>query len=724
MRRRIEWLVLAAWLLLALPLTAAAVAHPSLPSFEEVRAAHRSSDLVVLDRHGEPIAAIRQDFQERRGEWLPLESISPALTRAVLLSEDRRFHEHGGVDWAAVLSAGWNWAWSGSMRGASTITMQLVGMLDTSLRRPGGGRSVEQKLQQMQRARELESTWTKHQILEAYLNIVAFRGELRGVDAAARVMFGKHAFALDQREAAVAAALLRGPNADPGTVAVRACGILVELGAGQQCDNLANFSARWLWSTTAVAADQPSLAPHFARLALAKRAPGSERVVRTTLDASLQRAALQSVKRHLAGLGQSAMTDAAVVVMDNQSGEVLAYVGSTGSDSQSPQVDHARARRQAGSTLKPFLYAQALELRYLTAASLLDDSALDVSTAAGLYIPQNYDRQFAGPVSVRTALASSLNIPAVRVLLLVGLERFASKLRRLGLPLAHDADHYGYSLSLGSADVDLLSLTNAYRSLARLGQWSEPRILADNEATFSHEFRQVFDPMASWIIGDILSDRQARARGFGLEGVLGTRFWTAVKTGTSKDMRDNWTLGWSERHTVGVWVGNSAGASMRDVSGVTGAAPIWHEVMSHLHQSYPSRPPVSPAGLIRRQVEFEGQIEAARTEYFLPGTELALVENAQTSQQETSRIVSPVAGAVLAMDPDMPPANQGLLLRATQTVDSQNLHWYVNGMLVGQGVQAVWYPKAGQHKVELRTETGEVRDVVRFQVRGLPRQAR
>src|SRR5690606_40825093 len=184
----------------------------------------------------------------------------------------------------------------------------------------------------------------------------------------------------------------------------------------------------------------------------------------TTLDARLQEVVLATVRRRLAGTLNTAMTDAAVVVLDSRSGDVLAYVGSVGENSSNQHVDHARARRQAGSTLKPFLYAQALELRYLTAASLLADTQLDVVTASGLYVPQNYDRSFAGQVSVRSALASSLNIPAVRVLTLVGPERFVRTLRRLGLPLEHDGDHYGYSLSLGSADVDLLSLANAYRA--------------------------------------------------------------------------------------------------------------------------------------------------------------------------------------------------------------------------------------------------------------------
>lgn len=703
---------------LAAPVVTAGPA--ALPSFESVRAAFQPSDLLVLDRHGEAVAALRMDYHERRGGWVPLGDVSVALRRAVLLSEDRRFHEHGGVDWLAIAAAGWDRIRGGASRGASTVSMQLAAMLDDSLRRPGGGRSLGQKLDQARRAWQLEAAWTKEQILEAYLNLAAFRGELRGIEAVSRVMFGKHPHGLDPRESAVAAALLRGPNAGPGLVAARACAILGESAGKQACAGLAPHVHQWLHATSRPAADQPSLAPHFARAVAARRRPESGGTLPTTLDAALQREVVRSVRRHLAGMGNARLTDAAVVVLDNHTGEVLAYVGSSGGVSAAGEVDHVRARRQAGSTLKPFLYALALESRYLTAASLLDDSALDVATASGLYIPQNYDQGHAGLVSVRSALASSLNIPAVRTLMMVGPERFADRLRRLGLPLKHDGDHYGYSLSLGSADVDLLSLANAYRVLARGGMHDEPVMVPRPEA--APEPLRAVDPLASWIVADILSDRRARAQTFGLESALATRFWTAVKTGTSKDMRDNWCLGWSSRYTVGVWVGNSAGLSMRDVSGVSGAAPIWHEVMSYLHAREPSRQPAPPATLERRRITFADDLEAPRTEYFLPGTAVARVEPLPRLASGGARIASPLADTVIALDPDMPIDNQRLPLRAAQApAGPALLHWRIGSAVVGQGVSAYWTPRPGRHRIVLQDASGAVLDEVRIQVRGLPR---
>lgn len=696
-----------------------------LPDFESVRAAHRPSERRVLDRHGTELAAVRWDYSERRGAWVPLSAISPAMQRAVLLSEDRRFHEHGGIDWLAVTAAGWNWLWGDSPRGASTLSMQLAGMLDPALQRPAGGRSVEQKLAQLSRARQLDAAWSKPQILEAYLNLVAFRGELRGIDAVSRVMFGRHAHALDAREAAVAAALLRGPNAGAARVSGRACELLTEMGEAGQCRILPGSVRQWLAATARPAADTAVLAPHFARYALAQTvaaaAPGL--ALHTTLDATLQRQVMESVRRHLAGMGHAQLTDAAVVVLDTRSGEILAYAGSSGAASGAAQVDHARARRQAGSTLKPFLYAQALEARYLTAASLLDDAPLDVATLSGLYIPQNYDRSYAGRVSVRTALASSLNIPAVRVLMLVGPERFAQRLRRLGLPLEHEGDHYGYSLSLGSADVDLLSLTNAYRALADEGRWSPTHAvpLRGEKPADAQSPRQVLDPLASWVVGDILSDRAARARTFGLENVLATRFWSAVKTGTSKDMRDNWALGWSSHYTVGVWVGNSRGLSMRDISGVSGAAPIWHEVMAWLHEDLPSRQPAVPGALESSAVVFSEGLEASRQEFFLPGTVLVRVQPATPQTSQRARILSPAAGTVLALDPDMPPGNQRLVLQAAGGPDAAGLRWQIGPIDQAQGERAYWLPRAGRHSIVLRNAQGVLLDEVEIQVRGLPR---
>ena len=345
-----------------------------------------------------------------------------------------------------------------------------------------------------------------------------------------------------------------------------------------------------------------------------------------------------------------------------------------------------RALRQPGSTLKPFLYALALDSKLLTAASLVDDSPVAIATARGMYVPQNYDRDFHGLVSVRTALASSLNVPAVRTLQLVGLDRFLDALKSLGLDtLTRDDEFYGAALALGDADVTLLSLTNAYRALANGGVARAPRFVSDpRTATVASRSRGACSaPAASYIIADILSDRGARALSFGLENPLATRVWSAVKTGTSKDMRDNWCIGFTSRYTVGVWVGNFSGAPMRDVSGVTGAAPIWRDLVHRLHAIEPSAQPAAPAVSRRISVWFDPAVEPERKEWFLRGTEMQRRREqrsvAQPTRQRrvTPHIRYPAADTIIALDPDIPDGAQRVVFEASPAIDG--LHWRLDG---------------------------------------------
>lgn len=695
----------------ALLLVAVAAPAWALPTYEEVRRGHRPSDTLVLDRDGQVLHRLRRDDQVRRGEWVALEDVSPALRHAMVVSEDRRFWEHAGVDWRAAASAAWGRLWHQRTRGASTITMQLAGLLEDDWRSTSGGRSVPAKLGQAVAAQVLDRRWRKDQILEAYLNLVPFRGEVVGIDAMSRTLFGKAPHGLDAREAALAAALVRSPNAGQAVVARRACGVLRDMGESADCAGL-DLMATGAFQRRAFAASE-GIAPHLARRALVA-APEATRIA-TTLRADVQRVALQALQQQLRELRRRNVEDGAVLVLDNATGDVLAWVGSSGELSQAAEVDGVTALRQAGSTLKPFLYAQAIAEKRLTAASLLDDSPAHLPTAGGLYIPQNYDHHFKGLVSARTALASSLNVPAVRTLVMVTPDAFHRQLRQVGLPLKEAGDWYGYSLALGSADVPLLQLANAYRTLANQGRMSEVRWLASQPRVAA---RPALDAAAAFVVGDILSDPNARARTFGTDSLLATRFWTAVKTGTSKDMRDNWAIGWSQRYTVGVWVGNASGAAMHDVSGTSGAAPAWAAVMRHLHAREPSRAPSPPAGLVQAAVKFGGAIEARRAEWFLPGTQQAVVaaDGAAPAADGAPRILSPVAGTIVALDPDIPPQRQRVALRATAA--PAGARWQVDGREFARGTEAAWMPWPGRHRLQLADAKGAVLDEVLVEVRG------
>lgn len=709
-------------------LWSAGVAH-AVPSFRDVRNDWRSADVVVTDRHGQTVARVRDDFQARRGDWVTLADTSPALRTAIVLSEDRRFYAHSGVDWQGVAAAAWANLWNTRTRGASTLTMQLAGLLDEDLR-AGRGRSLGQKMGQVVSASSLERGWSKDQILEAYLNLVPFRGELVGLSAMSQTLFGKVPSGLDARESALAVALVRSPNAGAAQVSKRACGILRDMKLPRECDGLDGFAALVLAKSVGRSGDamnarrDANLAPHLGRLLVAQAraaTPAGGRLpqqIASTLDAETQRVAVDSLDRHLRELSGRNVEDGAVVVIDNASGDVLAYVGSSGALSSASQVDHAAALRQAGSTLKPFLYAQAIEERRLTAASLLDDRPVNLPTGGGLYIPQNYDHRYAGWVSLRAALGSSLNVPAVRTLVMVTPHRFHRRLVALGLPLTQSGDYYGYSLALGSADVSLLSLTNAYRGFANAGAYAPSRMTMGAPLPAA---KTVMSPQATYVIGDVLADRHARARTFGLDSPLTTRFWTAVKTGTSKDMRDNWCVGWSQRYTVGVWVGNASGASMHDVSGVSGAAPVWHEVMESLHRNAPSRAPTMPPGIERVALTFDDDLEPAREEVFLAGTAQPRIRVGQPGKtQGTPAIASPADGTIFALDPDIPPAAQRVWFHADgltgQTANA--VSWRMDGKPLGKGGQVGWLPWPGRHRVQLVDAAGKVVHEIGIEVRG------
>ncbi len=694
-------------------------AAATVPSFAEVKAGYGTSEAVLLDRHGAPLSEVRIDAKVRQLDWIRLENISPPVAQTLIANEDKRFFEHAGVDWSGLAGAAWDSVWrtldGRRPRGGSTLTMQLAGMLDPALALSGSTRTFGQKWDQAQAALAIERTWTKPQILEAYLNLASYRGELRGLDAASHKLFGKAPAGLDAREAAILVALLRGPNASTAVVAQRACSVTALSAPEVACEEVRAITTVALAGAYRMRT-RWNLAPHLATRLL--RTAGERKA--TTIDADLQRYAIDTLRQHLSELAERGVGDGAIVVLDNATGEVLAYVGSGGDLSSAAQVDGVIAPRQAGSTLKPFLYALAFDSRLLTAASLVDDSPVAIATERGMYVPQNYDRQFRGMVSVRTALGSSLNVPAVRTSGLVGIDRFHGKLRELGFDTLTEADeYYGASLALGGADVSLLALANAYRALANGGVYSPPRVVVPSAAGKA-ESRRVFGTQASFVVTDILSDRGARAATFGLENPLATRVWSAAKTGTSKDMRDNWCVGYTSRYTVGVWVGNFSGAPMHDVSGVTGATPIWRDLIHRLHAAEPSRAPVAPAGLIEQEVAFDPPVESRRQEWFLRGTQTALVVNsagADGGAAVTPHIRYPAPDTVIALDPDIADEHQRVVFQAAPVLP--RMQWRIGDTVLADARgRASWSPLPGKYTLYLEDEDGQALSSVPFEVRG------
>ncbi len=691
------------------------------PTFDEFRKRHTSSDQWLLDRHGTLIHEFRADHQVRRLSWIPLDEISDPMKRLVVTIEDKRFFSHKGVDWWSLGSVAIDFLERSKLRGASTITMQLVTIMDRDLKGVPH-RDIARKWHQMQDALGLEHIWTKNEIFEAYLNSVFFRGELQGIHAASRGLFGKDPHGLDEGEALLLTALLAAPNDPWDVVAKRACRLSKVAEVSMSCVALSDLAEKSCGHSYGITPSEHS-APHVANIlrSKSKEVNGTPPML-STLDGGIQKFALELIRDQLRALEGRNVHDASLLVLDNMSGEVLAYVGNSGANASAVYVDGVRAKRQAGSTLKPFLYGLAIEKKIITAATLFNDSSLNVPILGGVYEPRNYDKVFHGIVTVRTALASSLNVPAVKVLRLIGVEDFIATLERLGFYIPYDSYYYGPSLALGAIEVSLWELVAAYRTLANGGQKSE--IVLSEASQLSKKKQKVFSSATTFIISDILSDRESRALTFGLENYLSTRYWTSVKTGTSKDMVDNWCVGFSEDYTVGVWVGNFSGEPMWQVSGITGAGPIWLAMMNKLHVSSHSEAPKAPSQITYRDISFE-HANNERREVFIRGTEPpdpVITSSSLTglSSGIGSKIRYPVDGMTVTFDPDIPKDLQKIEIKADESDD--HLTWQLDQENISsdQPYLDLVRLKRGFHSLRLLSPDGVEIDRVRFLVQRMP----
>ena len=702
---------LQSFLLLALILSMGPKTAGAVQSYQQVRDAFQSSDTVLLDRHGFILYEIRTDPNVRRLGWTSLADISPALQQAVITAEDRHFYTHHGVDYPALIGSAFRSIHTRKLRGASTIPMQIASLLDKNLQVRQGRRSFNQKWLQIRAAQKLDASWSKQQMLEAYLNLIYFSGEFQGIASASRGLFGKDPHGLNRAESLVLAALIRAPHAESDSLVFRAEQLNRSMD-WQIPESEITDRVRQAIKGPRVIAQHANLAPHAARRLL--KDTGKTAAMTTTLDSDLQRFSAERLRHQLLQLKSQHVGEGAVLVVENQTGHILAYVSDTTDPARNRFVDGILAKRQAGSSLKPFLYSAAFDSRILTPASLLDDSPLDLPQASGIYQPGNYDGEHKGPVSARYALASSLNIPAVRVIEMVGMDPFLQVLKNFGIEKLHESgSFYGPSLALGTADVTLWELVNAYRSIACGGIFSPMHLSPAGQPQMPPQ--RIISQEAAFLVSDILSDRTARSLTFGLENVLATRFWSAVKTGTSKDMRDNWCIGYSDKYTTGVWVGNFTGSPMWDVSGITGAAPLWFEIMNRLHQDGDDYVPHPPEGVVRYEPK-AGKISAETApEWFIRGTEP--VTAYQTDAASSPRIIYPPSGAIFAVDPDIPEKYQRIFFTLNGRRDG--LHWTLDEKPIGDaGRPTAWTPVPGRHLLALCDSHGTVMDTAGFVVRG------
>ncbi len=561
--------------------------------------------VTLQDRHGRTLRTTRAP-DGSRGGWIALAEIDPDILRAFIATEDERFFDHSGVDLRAVGRALRDNLRSGRVvSGASTITMQTARLLRSI------PRSWTGKLRQTLWALRLEAHLDKQSILETYLNRLALGQGTVGVSAAAALYFGASAQDVSLGQAALLAALAHAPSHDnplvaPDRASQRRAMVLARLLQFGYADPQ-DISRALEEPLMTRGLGNPFAAPHFTTRVLqwveAAGAP-PHGILRTSLDLDLQTALEADVRHTVSVLADRRVQHAAAIVLDNETGGILAWVGSPDFWADTAgQVDMVVSRRQPGSALKPFLYGLAFDRGY-SAASILPDVPRTYSTPSGAYSPRNYDRRFRGPVRVREALASSYNVPAVDLAEQLGPTSVLNTLRSAGFAsLEHSAEHYGIGLALGNGDVTLLELANAYRGLVNGGIWrpfSWRSEVPDQATTDIAGESRFLSEEAAYLVLDILSDRVARIPSFGTTTPFDLPFPTAAKTGTSRRFTDNWAVAATGTFTVAVWVGNFSGRPMAALSGISGAGPLLQRALLITARRYGpgSLPTPAEAGLI------------------------------------------------------------------------------------------------------------------------------
>lgn len=687
-------------------------------------------------------------------DQVPLHEIPPLTRQGIVEAEDKRFYQHGGVDWFARLHAAWqNLRSLRIVRGASTITEQVVRILHPR-RRSLWARFIEGI-----EARRLEQRFSKGEILDFYLNQVPFSARRRGVAQAARYFWDRDLTTLSEREQLELAVIIRSPERfDPHRGSP---------GLASRVDAL----SRRMREVGALSAEQvdlihsqrsvprrgklPVRAEHFVRFVqerLKRHRDGSLASnvtprITTTLDGAIQERAQEILDERVRDLQSARVTDGALLIVDNRDGSILAWVNAGEFSAENgSQIDAVLTPRQPGSSLKPFLYSLALTKGW-TAATRIDDAPLAQAVGSGLHSYRNYSRVYYGEISLRAALGNSLNVPAIKAIQWTGVGDFLDFLRGAGFSsLSESSTHYGEGLALGNGEVTLYELVRGYAALANKGVWRPLRHLRGDSADLTTEMpRSIVSPEVASVIGDILADPQARRLEFGSDGLLRFPVETAIKTGTSTDYRDAWAVGYSANFTVGVWMGNLNRSSMHEISGARGPALVLRSVFAELERQAESRGLYRSPVLVHRDTcAMSGALAGGSCplahEIFLVGTEpttecrlthvanygndshsegpttsVSPPENSSDFRDEPLVITMPTAGLHIARDPRIPDDAERLVLHVEGVEPHETIEWIMDGVVVGRSKpgksEFSWEPTPGQHVVRaLTVETSAARE--------------
>lgn len=741
----------------------------SLPYLASIRATDLVQDRRAVefsDRNGLPLGTLLSRDQDHTAT-APLNRVSPHFIHAILAAEDGQFYQHGALEMRAIARSLISSIQARRITsGASTITMQLARLIEPA------PRTLSAKIDEIWLSWRLAAGMSKDEILQAYINRLPMGGNIYGVEAASRIYFGMPAAELNIAQASILAAIPNNPvylNPYEYWQPLKRRQVYVlnrMVKDGYITREQANRAYK---EEISLQSRQQGIisAPHFL-FGLANQQPKDHpSQIRTTLDRPLQQFVEAQAQQVIRTLAPNNVHHAAALVIDNHSGQVLAYVGSPDyfSEVQMGRNDGVQALRQPGSTLKPFVYQLALEKRIIHPNTVLADVPTRYAIpGARLYSPSDYTETFQGPVRVRVALANSLNIPAVRVLEKVGVPTFLDRLHQLGFEhLTHPPDYYGLGLTLGSGEVSLWELARAYLILANQGKlkpivttFSNQQSSNPQPSNLQLSNLQPSTPSTWALITDMLSDPHARAKAFGVDSLLNLPFPAAVKTGTSSNFRDTWTVGFTTDYTVATWVGNFDGTPMQQVSGMTGAAPLWNRIMLHLHEHQEPATFEPPPGLVQQPICALSGLRPTPAcpsvvqEYFYPedlseynrtsdtfyqvaarGTDgqpsqyrlnlpeeynewLAMQPHSTLAPGEL-KILSPRNGNFFLLYPTTSGAAQRLEFKLAAT-PSQPVEWWLNGQKLATNSSNSLFWQLSPGNWTLQVKSGEMTDKVSFQV--------
>lgn len=669
----------------------------------------------VVDRNYVPLTITYRNRWNLH-DYLPLHDIPQFIRQAFVVSEDRRFLRHGGVDWQARLHALWqNLTAMRSVRGASTISEQVVRMWHPRPRTPWS------RWLEGWEAADLEKSFSKGEILEFYLNQVPYAGQRRGVAAAARHYFDRDLDTLSTAETLALVVMVRAPSRlnlrkNPGGLD-RSILQLAQRLLRQGIIDKGQYAAVRDADLKIKDAVLPVRADHFVNY-LHQQQPyqdvSGQGRLQTTLDAGLQHTVQTLLDHRIDDLTHRGARHGAALVVDHQRREVLAWVNSGAHLAQVPAswIDAVTTPRQPGSTLKPLLYALALE-RGWTAATILDDRPLAEPVGRGLHPYHNYSRAHYGPVRLREALGNSLNIPAVRAIQFVGVADFIDCLHALEIrSLQQHPDYYGDGMALGNGEISLLELVLAYTVLARQGSYRSLKYVMAGESG-PPETRRVFSAETAALIGSILSDPAARRLEFGSGSLLRFPVQTAVKTGTSSDYRDAWAVGFNHRYTAGVWIGNLDRRATDGITGSNGPALVLRAVFAELNRHRATRPLYLSPRLIKAEICRDSGLPAdghcdSLSEWFVPGTE-PKTEAIPPEKAKPIYLRHPSPGMELALDPRLPTDRQAFMFKIANLPQGHTADWYVDHNWVASTLtgEYLWRLRPGRHSVRTRIWTAD-----------------